>query len=164
MAFDLSEQITDLFLMESEWKRFFRRGSRPPVPFERTCTHLAGALLQRCGLYVKRGGPGSQKLVFPLCQGACLAHDAFCLQRHRFQNSSHGHKIKREVESLWDVLSQGVIHPFWLSWESHPHTEVPLTPAVPVKANFKNGKDEPSWFHIWTHQLNSICWQWSDPA
>lgn len=101
--------------------------------------------------------PGSQKLVFLFCQGSCLAHDGnFVPVSISFQNSSHWHKIKREAESLWDVLYHESSVPSWLSWESHPHTEVPLTPVVPVKAKFKNGKDELELISCWTHQLSSV--------
>lgn len=36
-------------------------------------------------------------------------------------------------------------------------TEVPLTPVVPVKAKFKNGRDEQESISRWTHQLSSVA-------
>lgn len=44
MAFDHSEQITDLFLWnQTESKKVLQKGVKAPIPFERTCTLLGWA-------------------------------------------------------------------------------------------------------------------------
>lgn len=65
-------------------------------------------------------------------------------------------KLKGKQRPLWAVLYHESPGPSWLSWESHPHTEVPLTPGVPVKGEFKNGKDELELISCWPHRLSLV--------
>lgn len=92
--------------MESDSEKGPSEGGQVPDTLKRVSTGLGLAPLPTgvASMY-REPDPGSQELVFPLCQASCGARDRnFVLLSIGFQNSSQGYKIKREAESLWDVL------------------------------------------------------------
>lgn len=159
MASDNSAPRADLFLWnQTEWKRFFRRGPGPWHIQKSEHSTWLGAFVHWCGLYVKRTGSWFSEARVSSVSGTLFSSWwEFVLISISFQNSSHGYKIKRDAESLRAVLYHASSVPSQLSWESHPHTELLLTPVVPVKAKIKNGKDELESISRWTHQRNSVA-------
>lgn len=148
MAFDLSDDY-DLFLW-NQVEKGSSEGGQGPRPIEEHAPYLAGALLPTVWpRKTEELDPGSQKLVFPLCQGSLFSSWwEFLSSEASVFKIPHG---RTKLKGKWSPFGMFYLknHPSFLTLLGiHPHTEVPLTPAVPVKANFKNGKDEPSWFHV----------------
>lgn len=92
--------------MESDSGKGPSEGGQAPDALKRVSAGLGSAPFATgvASMY-REPNPRSQELVFPLCQASCGARDGnFVLLSIGFQNSSHGYKMKREAESLWDVL------------------------------------------------------------
>lgn len=150
MAFDLSEQITDLFLWNQSGKRFFQKGSRPPSHLKEHAPYLAGCPSSTVWPLCKENWPWfSEACVSSLCQGACLAHDG------NFVFSGTVFKIPH-----MDTKLKGKWSPFGMFYLKN-HPSLPDSPGNPIhtqrshwllrslsKPTSRMEKMSPSWFHV----------------